>query len=422
MRILYVVPYPPSLVRVRPFQMIRHLTKRGHSLTVATAWTNDREHSDVEELARHAERIVARRLPIWRYAWNTVRVLPTKTSLQAVYAWEPGLASQIQALARTGEFDVVHVEHLRGACYALALKPVLDHLEPQPPLVWDSVDSISHLYAQAVQQTQSMKWRLLTRMELPRTRLMERKLASRSDRVLVTSQADRAAFEDLLREDDGTCPVCKRLCVISNGVDTDYFTPGEKERDPDTVILSGKMSYHANVTAALHLVREIMPHVWRKRPATCVQIVGQRPPRAVRRLALRHPDRVSVTGAVDDLPPYLRSAQVAVAPILYGAGIQNKVLEAMSCGTAVVASPSAVSGLSAVCGRDLLVAETPETFAEAIVSVLDQPRYGRELGQSGRQYVEQHHSWDKIVGDLEAVYTEAASEMGLRRPNRTGLP
>lgn len=422
MKILYVAPYPPSLVRVRPFQMIRHLTKRGHSVTVATVWTNDREHSDVEELARHAERIVARRLSTWRSAWNTVRVLPMKTSLQAVYSWEPGLAGEIQAMARTGEFDVVHVEHLRGACYALALHPTLDQNDPRLPLVWDSVDSISYLYAQAVQQTRSMKWRFLTRLELPRTRLMERALASRFDRVLVTSEADRAAFEDLLRKDDGTCPVCKRLRVIPNGVDTDYFTPDGKERDPDTVILSGKMSYHANVTAALHLVREIMPHVWRRRPAACVRIVGQKPPRAVRRLAVRHPDRISVTGAVDDLPPYLRSAQVAVAPILYGAGIQNKVLEAMSCGTPVVASACAASGLNAVSGRDLLVAETPEAFADAIVSILDQPGRGRELGRLGRQYAEQHHSWDRMVGDLEAVYLETIGEIKGRRPNRTGLP
>jgi glycosyltransferase involved in cell wall biosynthesis len=129
-----------------------------------------------------------------------------------------------------------------------------------------------------------------------------------------------------------------------------------------------------------------------------------------------------VTGAVDNLPPYLRRAQVAVAPILYGAGIQNKVLEAMSCETPVVTSAQAASGLKAVSGRDLLVAKTSEAFAEAILSILDHPRRGRELGQSGRRYVEQHHSWDNIVQSLEAVYLEAVNEMSQRRPNRNGLP
>ena len=120
------------------------------------------------------------------------------------------------------------------------------------------------------------------------------------------------------------------ITVLPNGVDLDYFCPSPEPRRPATVVISGKMSYHANVTAALHLVEGIMPLVWRERPGVKVTIVGANPPRPIRQLAQRFPGQVEVTGTVPDVRPYLRRASLAAAPVPYGAGIQNKVLEAMA--------------------------------------------------------------------------------------------
>jgi glycosyltransferase involved in cell wall biosynthesis len=112
------------------------------------------------------------------------------------------------------------------------------------------------------------------------------------------------------------------------------------------------MSYHANVTAALHLVNDIMPHVWAQRPAVQVWLVGKDPTAEVRRLAETAPTlpgseerRVVVTGGVPSMPEYIQGATIAVAPLLYGAGIQNKALEAMACGTPVVATAQATGAL-----------------------------------------------------------------------------
>lgn len=164
------------------------------------------------------------------------------------------------------------------------------------------------------------------------------------------------------------------------------------------------MSYHANVTAALHLVTDIMPLIWAERPAVRVYIVGKDPARAIKRLADRHPQKVCVTGTVPDIRPYLARAAVAICPIEYGAGIQNKVLEAMAMGTPVVASPQAVGALEARDQKDLLVADRPASFAQAVLRLLEDAECQREIGKAGRKYVERFHDWNDMVVRLEAVY------------------
>jgi glycosyltransferase involved in cell wall biosynthesis len=138
--------------------------------------------------------------------------------------------------------------------------------------------------------------------------------------------------------------------------------------------------------------------------------VGKDPPAPVRALAdatTAPAGAVEVTGAVPTMRPYLSQATMAVAPVLYGAGIQNKVLEAMACGTPVIASPSAASGLQAKRERDLIVADDADAFATAILSLLAQPARRAQIGQAGRAFVEQIHSWDAVGAQLEQYYQAA---------------
>jgi glycosyltransferase involved in cell wall biosynthesis len=158
---------------------------------------------------------------------------------------------------------------------------------------------------------------------------------------------------------------------------------------------------------AVHLIHNIMPIVWARCPDARVVIVGKDPTREVQALA-QNP-AVVVTGTVEDIRPYLYQATVAVTPITYGAGIQNKVLEAMACATPVVSSPQAVSALRVVPGRDVLVAQEPIAFAEAVLDLIRDPQQQRAVGAAGKAYVEAHHKWPDIAMQLEGVYHNAVS-------------
>lgn len=418
MKILFISPYVPNLIRVRPYQLLRSLVQRGHSVTLATLWTTPEERAELQPLTELGIRVVAHELTRWRSLRNSLLTLPTPLPLQAFYCWHPALARSVQNLLKQDNFDVVHIEHLRGARYGVQLKSAHSSNGRSIPVTWDSVDCISHLFEQASKQSRSLQSRWITRLELGRTRAYEGQLVRQFDQVVVTSPTDKAALEELAKaanpSANSALHLPEKLNVVANGVDLDYFSLAQDEREPDTVVFSGKMSYHANSAAALRLVHDIMPRVWRQRPEVKVWLVGKDPTAELLALADSkdgdgtHPQgRVTVTGTVPDLRPYLWQAALAVAPLTYGAGIQNKVLEAMACGAAVIASPQACSALQTQPGRDLLVAETDDAFAQAILNLLERPARQRELGQAARHYVEHHHSWDAAAACFEQIYHRA---------------
>jgi glycosyltransferase involved in cell wall biosynthesis len=147
-----------------------------------------------------------------------------------------------------------------------------------------------------------------------------------------------------------------------------------------------------------------MPSVWAKRPSVRLTIVGKDPSAEVLALARSHPGRVHVTGSVPDLAAYLRNASVAVVPIVYGAGVQNKVLEAMATCTPVVASQTAVAALDESVSQAMRIARDDGAFAAHVLSLLENEAERRSCGAAGRAFVERHHSWDASAAALETLY------------------
>jgi glycosyltransferase involved in cell wall biosynthesis len=239
------------------------------------------------------------------------------------------------------------------------------------------------------------------RIEVGRTGAFERQMVHAFDRVLATSRVDALAL-GTLNGDGGTRPP---ITVLTNGVDLAYFKPAASTlRSPSRLVMTGKMSYHANVTMALEFAQQAFPLVQAQLPEAQLWIVGKDPAREIR--ALHRPPSIQVVGTVPDLRPYLQEAALAVAPLRYGAGVQNKVLEAMACATPVVVSPAGVRGLSIEPAREAIVAEPGEQMAGAIVAALTEDGLRRRVGEAGRRYVEQHHDWAKIAQQLEGVYNE----------------
>ena len=426
MKILFISPYTPNLIRVRPYQIICALTRGGHAVTLATLWTSAAEQANLQALREQGVEVCAHPLSVKQTIWNSLAATPSRSPIQASFCWQPALASELSAVVQTQRFDAIHVEHLRGARYGLHVQTVLNQRQRngRPPIVWDSVDCISYLFKQAAQQSRSLRGRLMTWLELGRTRRYEGQLVRQFDQVLASSPTDAQTLDMLAGMAD-------KVQVLPNGVDLDYFRPTASSTEltdptglhtlpgpslgPPTLIFSGKMSYHANITAALHLVQNIMPLVWTQRPDVQVRLVGKDPPPVLRNLTNVHPDsdgtpRVVVTGTVPELRSHLQQAALAVAPVLYGAGIQNKVLEAMACAKAVVASPQAASGLRSQGKKVVRMANNPADFAQAILALLaDAPRR-RELGQAGRCYVEEWHSWDRVGVRLEELYLQRTGQ------------
>ncbi len=405
MNILFISAYVPSPIRIRSYGFIRTLARRGHRITLVCA-ADAGDRAALDTLRDVCAKIVTVHISKAEMAWNALRALPGAMPLQAALSFAPRLLDAVRTEDHSGRYDIAHIEHLRAAALGYALQ--------RTPAVLDAVDSISMLFERALRGSPSLKSRSLVLLDLARTRAYEADYTNHFERVIVTSPEDAWALRLLraTRAQSGAEASTgldeaheDPIAIVPNGVDLDYFTPQTVERAPATLVFSGKMSYHANEAAALFLVRDIMPLVWAVRPETQVIIAGSAPPSSVKALASNR--RVTVTGYLDDLRPAIAGATVAVAPLRYGVGIQNKVLEAMALATPVVAARQAARALRVEEGCDLLLAEHPQEYAAAILSLLDDPQRAAALGAAGRRYVEQHHAWEVAVERLERAYAAA---------------
>jgi polysaccharide biosynthesis protein PslH len=398
MRIAYIVPYVPNLIRTRPYNLISQLTSLGHEVVVFTLGSNEQDWKDAQSLRDKCKEVYYHTQPVWRSFLNSMIAMPSSRPLQSVYSWQRSMALQIAQRVSRKEFDIIHLEHLRGSRYGVFLKSRF----PKIPIVWDSVDCISHLFQQAAGQSRSFFGKFVTRFELPRTERAEGYLSTKFDHVLVTSLTDRNALLKLRPRGNSR----SQISVLPNGVDLDYFHSNPQiQRHEETIIFSGKMSYHANISMVKYLVNEIMPRIWKVRPTARLYIVGKNPPSDIKQLE-KNP-LITVTGTVEDIRPYLWCATVSVVPLLYGAGIQNKILEAMATGTPVVTTSKSLSALQVQPGRDLLVSNGADEYSQAVLRLIENRNLQREIGEAGSAYTKSHHSWSVIASQLVEIYQQS---------------
>ena len=330
---------------------------------------------------------------------NAALALPRlATPLQMAYSHHPKAERRVTDLACSGRFDVVHVEHMRGVTLSTGVRDL--------PVVFDAVDSISALFAQTAKHAPSRAQRLAARLDLARSRRFEARAPYFSSRLVVTSAREAEAFVAL-----GGPLARERISIVPNGVDTEYFRPSHTP-SRHAVLFTGKLSYHANAAAAIRLVEGIMPIVWGEFPDVPVILAGKGPPKRVD--ALRRDARVTVTGYVEDMRAVYSHASVAVCPLVYGAGIQNKVLEALASGLATVMTVAAADALSGVPGRDYLTADSDAELARAVTGLLRNERERQRLAEAGRNYVRAHHQWPQLTAQLVRTY-EAATHGPRRR-------
>ena len=195
--------------------------------------------------------------------------------------------------------------------------------------------------------------------------------------------------------------VCVR--VVDNGVDVGFFRPTAAPRNGRRgLVFAGGMDWYPNREAMLFFAQKIWPALVEDDPRRTVTIVGREPPPQV--LAASRDSRVTVTGFVDDVRPYLDRAAIYVCPIRDGGGTRLKILDALAMAKPLVATALAVEGLDLQEGTHYLRAEKPAEFVEKIRRLERDGGLRDRLARAGRQLVESRFSWDAIGSKLEAAY------------------
>lgn len=394
MRILYLTPYVPSRIRVRPFNLIKRLSA-SHEISLVSLVCDEYERKLVHEVAEYCVSVDLVPLPKYRSYMNCLVSLPTSLPLRVAYYKSPELERCVRRVIHERAIDVVHGELIKVA-------PLLQKIakEEKVATLFDSVDCISWYLQQQWNTVRGPLRKAFVYSELKKMRRFERGALASFDHTVITSAHDRDCLASLGTE-------AQTIAVMPNGVDTEYFTPPVSPRLEDTLVFCAKLDYYPNSHAIMHFCREVLPRIWQRRPGVRLQLVGNNPPEAVRNLA--SDERITVTGYVPDIRPYLGGASVALAPLHVAAGVQNKVLEALAMGTPMVATPGSCRSLRVKDGVHLLVAEEDQAFADAVLRLLEDRQLAQNVGWAGRQFVVQNYSWMEAAKNLSALYHEIAA-------------
>lgn len=359
------------------YELVRLLSRR-HEVDLVTR-LEEEEFPSLEPLRPFCRNIFA-------YPYRTVarRRIWDKARLVLNYL---GFSRFADRLIRSGGYDLVQVEWVEAAIL------IRRH---GTPMILDAHDAITKPAERRYLAAAGLG-RLAGYLRYLLVLAMEKGIVGRFDQVSVRSEADR----EYLR---GINPlVDARVVPHPAGLD---FTGVEFPREAWSILFLASFRYRpTNVEAALWLYNRVFPVVRRALPGVRLIIAGYGPPPELTALAERDP-QVAVPGFVESLESCHKRAGVFVAPILIGGGIIVKILDAMAAGTPVVTTSFGNEGVGAMSGRDLLVADQPEEFAEQVVRLLRNPDLGRQIGENGRQFVRQHFSIESIESRLDGIYAD----------------
>lgn len=403
MRILVAyrgLPWPYSEgYHLRVLHLFRRLRARGHEAHLLAMVQDDGQEAKREPLEREGifasitvERF-PRRSPFGRLRTNLGWNPPA--ALKAEY---PGLGQRLRA----------RVEELRqrhGVEVGYVFDPWADVLFSDAlllPTLLDVCDCRTLYYERQLERADLPPWRRARQQQLLRRfRALERYTLARYPLATAISPLDREA---LLRLLPGA-----RVEVIANGVDLEMFRPlPDAPEEPDNLILFGNMDFLPNVDAAVHFARRVLPLVRERRMQANFTIVGTNPAPEVRRLA-KEIEGVEVTGGVPDLKPWIQRATMLVAPMRFGAGMKNKILETLAMEKPVVTNPTGIEAFDGEVRALLRVAHDDRQFADLVADLLDAPEERRRLGAAGRALMQRRHSWDAAAARYEALLAELSA-------------
>lgn len=409
MRILYLslrCPYPPQRGdRIRSYHFIKQLSKR-HDITLVFFAESDDDIDAVQHLKSYCERVEWVRFHSLYAKFNAAIHCFSRIPLQVHYWNSPKMQLKINQLLQEQEFDLIHAQLFRMGQYVTN--------ESGVSKVLDLCDSLALNLSRRADLDCTPK-RFLVRLEENRVRKYEVDIMKSFDHGTVVAQFDR---DYLLNQDDNL-----NLSVVPMGVDLKYFhnetfdvrnaieTEYHSNNQNDVtsenninLLFTGTMNYFPNTDAVTYFCDDILPIIQKQYPDATFFIVGNHPTKQIKQLQER--DGVIVTGYVPDIRPYFEKASIFVAPLRAGSGIQTKNLEAMAMQIPVVTTSIGAMGLEAEHGKEVIIADTPNDFAENVIDLIENRNIRQSIAKAGRNRVENSYDWNVLVQRLEQVYTE----------------
>jgi len=253
-------------------------------------------------------------------------------------------------------------------------------------------------------------WKAISWQEWRKMEAAERRYLRLADRVLAVSETDRDAFAAFLS--------AEKLTVIPTGVDVEYFQPLAGEETANSLVFTGSMDWLPNEDAILYFADAILPLIREHSPEVFLDVVGRNPSRKLQALA-ESQKSIRLTGWVDDIRPFVGRGSVCIVPLRIGGGTRLKIFEAMAMGKAVVSTSVGAEGLAVRSGENIVLADTPNDFAQAVISLLRDPGRRQQLGTAARTLVQENYSWTIVANDFARALQEVIISSSARNVSRS---
>jgi polysaccharide biosynthesis protein PslH len=386
MRILFLsrwYPYPADNgSRIRIFNLLRGLARK-HTITLVSFTQQEISAEHRAALEPYCAGIST--VPYQPFRPNGLRARLGFLSLKprsVIDTYSPQLAAIVAQQVRTGHFDLVIASQIDVAPYALAIpgvQTVLEELE------------ITTIYEQAVRPPDAAA-RLRSSLTWAKHRLYVQQLLRKFNGCTVVSAAERTLVA-------GLAPAHTAISVIPNGVDSaacaeDYGPPAA-----DSLIYAGSLTYGPNYDAVSYFLRDIFPYIRKERPTAHLTVTGSTTNVALEQLPAG--DHWHLAGYLPDVRPAIARAQISVVPLRQGGGTRLKILESLALGTPVVATSKGAEGLELRHGEEIIIADHPAAFAEAVLALLRDPALRQRLSSAGRAAVAQRYDWSIINAQFD---------------------
>lgn len=192
--------------------------------------------------------------------------------------------------------------------------------------------------------------------------------------------------------------------LVDNGVDTDYFAPGDEPQDDHLITFCGSMDWRPNQDAVQYTIEAILPSLRKLIEPVQLLVVGRQPP--ARLVAFGQKHGVEFTGSVDDVRPYVRRSALSIVPLRIGGGSRLKILEALSMKKAVVSTALGAEGLNLAPGRHIAIADQPDQFAQTVAELLNDKPHRQQMAEAGHRQVIAHYRWEELA-KVQAEFLES---------------
>lgn len=414
-RILFltqIIPYPPDAgPKIKTWHVLRYLAGQGHQIFLASFVRPD-EEAYIAKLWEVCAGVYT--VPIRRSRWTDIGYLLRSQVTGRPFLVErdnlPGMRELVRKLLETEGIDCIHADQLTMAQFALQVAA------PKPRRAISIFDAHNAVWTIVERMRRASPWYMqpFIHLEAERVKRYEGMLIEMLDHTLAVTEIDR---QDLLKAIPAKKPgrtshasesintKNAAVTVIPIAVDTVQLQPIQRKAGSLNILTLGTLHYPPNADGIRWFAREVFPLVCQQIPGTKLTIIGKNPPPDFHQLAAQNPQAITITGYVPSLIPYLEQAALVVVPVRAGSGMRVRILEAFAQAMPVVTTSVGLEGITARPGEDVLVADNPHDFAEAVVGILKDPAKQAQLASNGRHLAERLYDWQVVLQKLERVYT-----------------